>query len=74
MRSLSRIAVVSAFALPLAIGGAGMAAAAPWGWDGTHKDDGDKNTCIFISCNDLKWDWTHISDDDVNIINAGIID
>ncbi|MGP4018411.1 hypothetical protein [Saccharopolyspora sp. 5N708] len=75
MRSLSRIVVVSAFALPLAVGGAGLAAADPWGWDGPHGDDGDKNTCIFISCNDtdIDWDWTHISDDDVNIINAGII-
>jgi hypothetical protein len=54
MRSLSRAVVVSAFALPLAFAGAGLASAYDGnsGWNYPHAG-GQYNVCNIISCNDL---------------------
>ncbi|MDR7301811.1 hypothetical protein [Haloactinomyces albus] len=80
MRSLSRAVVVSALALPLAIGGAGLASASggdnghngDHGWDSyhseTHKKKVEKNFDW-----DWKWDWTYVNISDNKVINAGII-
>lgn len=83
MRSFKRAAVVSAMALPLALGSAGVASAdAPKG----HKDhEGEK--CVHKSCqidvekhkkseknNNWVWNWLNYSPKhDTSIINAGII-
>lgn len=65
MRSLSRAAVVSALALPLAFGGAGIAAA---------SGGGDYNgKCVDHSCWIKSW-WSWKGDiTEYNVINAGII-
>lgn len=76
MRSLSRAVVASALSLPLIIAGAGFASACP-SHDGGHKKDGhasytkhDKDTKW-----NWGWNWTHlnVSDNDKQVINAGII-
>lgn len=67
MRSLSRAAVVSALALPLVLGGAGLAAA-----EDTMMDRGG-------CCSQSHWawgswfNWGTVNDDDTQVINAGII-
>lgn len=63
MRSLSRAAVVSAFALPLVFGGAGVAVAG----------GSDYEKCVDHSCWVKSW-WSWKGDiTKVNVINAGII-
>ncbi len=64
MRSLSRALVVSALTLPLAFAGMGVASAG--GGHGGHE-------CNHWSCNWTDIDWTSTSDDDIGVINAGII-
>ncbi|ASU77128.1 hypothetical protein CDG81_00955 [Actinopolyspora erythraea] len=78
MRSFTRAVVVGAMALPLAIGGAGIASADSG--KSYHKDHADK--CVHKSCevNAHKkkqlwfWGWKHYNfENDQNIINAGIM-
>lgn len=68
MRSLSRGLVVGALALPLAFAGAGLATA---GESGGHE--GHKKPVVHNHDWDFKWDWTQVTDDDIEIENSGII-
>ena len=68
MRSLSRGLVVGALALPLAFAGAGLATAADSAGHKGHDKPATHNHDW-----DFKWDWTHVTDDDIEIENSGII-
>lgn len=80
MRSLSRAVVVGALAMPLAIGGAGLASAD----GGHHESKCGKNKCSTTNNYDIdkkkelhymkwNWDWTFVNVSDNQVINAGII-